>query len=235
MPEGDVRPPAEQPYWTPARLELRAWLRRNALSLAELYEGAVRLVFDQTLPGRVRFIAHAVREIRNRLPDATSGAKSGPNLQYKNRVDQLARVWQRAGLPTDGSIPDPIRPDRSDVPPSPELAISRRLFLEISGLIKDHVSTRARPQDAALRLFEMVAPENEQFRTALRPMLQQWLETTDWFMGKAHDSGATDAECCDADELLRQFELFETMLGALVRGFFKTVDELDEILEDTNP
>ena len=98
----------------------------------------------------------------------------------------------------------------------------------------DHVSTREKPQDKALRLFEAVAPENKQFREALVPIIQQWLKTTEWFMGKVHGSGKTDTECCGSDDLLQQFELFETMLGALVRGFFKTVDELDEILEDTN-
>src|SRR5438094_3789110 len=41
--------------WTPTRLGLRAWLQRNAPSLAELYEGAVRLMYESPLPGRVRF------------------------------------------------------------------------------------------------------------------------------------------------------------------------------------
>ncbi len=31
-----------------------------------------------------------------------------------------------------------------------------------------------------------------------------------------------------------QFENFEATLFALVRGFFKTLEELDEILEDAN-
>jgi hypothetical protein len=55
---------AEKACWTPRRRELREWLRRNAPSLAELYEGAVSLLFDVPIPGYTRFVAHAVREIR---------------------------------------------------------------------------------------------------------------------------------------------------------------------------
>ena len=232
-PDDTARPLAEAQHWTPARVDLRAWLRRNAASLAELYEGAVRLVFAP-FPGKVRFIALAVREIGNRLPDVISGMKTGPNLQYKNRLDQLTAVWKSSGLSTDGSILERIQSYASGVPASPELTIHPRVFREIASLIRDHVSTREKPQDKALRLFEAVAPENKQFREALVPIIQQWLKTTEWFMGKVHGSGKTDTECCGSDDLLQQFELFETMLGALVRGFFKTVDELDEILEDTN-
>lgn len=52
-------------------------------------------------------------------------------------------------------------------------------------------------------------------------------------MAWAHDSGKTDSECKE-QEFLAQFELFERTLAALVRGFFITTDELDEILEDAN-
>jgi len=45
-------------YWTEARLELRAWFQRNAFSLGELYEGALRMLFDSQFPGRTRFVAH---------------------------------------------------------------------------------------------------------------------------------------------------------------------------------
>ena len=63
---------AAEASWTPRRVDLRSWLQRNAPSLGELYVGAVLLVFGRPIPGRVRFVAHAVREIRNRLPDVVS-------------------------------------------------------------------------------------------------------------------------------------------------------------------
>jgi hypothetical protein len=115
----------------------------------------------------------------------------------------------------------------------PDISIPRPLFLLIARLVRDHVATRSKPEDSAFRLFEACVPENQQQRDALRPVIQQWLEVTDWFMRRAHDSGRIDADC-NEDEIRRNFELFESILGALVRGFFAMVEELDEILEDTN-
>lgn len=240
MPEGVGQVPEDnagarrvEPYWTPFRLELRAWFERNAPSLGELYKGAVCLMFGAPLAGRVRFVTHAMREIGNRLPEVMAGRKSGPNLQYKDRIDRLIEVWSAIGLPTDGSISGTIQPEAPGVPASPEVSIDRRVFDAIAGLVKDHVLTREKPEEAALRLFQAAAPENQQSRDALKPVIQQWVRILRWAVGKAHDSGRVDADC-SLEELEHQFELFETTLGALVRGYFKTADELDEILEDAN-
>lgn len=229
--EGAV--PTGPDCWTSRRIELRGWLQRNAPSLAELYEGGVRLISVTPVPGRARLVAHAVREIRNRLPDVISGVKSGALLQYKNRLDALARVWERSGLPVDGSLPDTTVRLTGDPPETPDIPIDRRVLLEVAGLVRDHMTVREKPQDAAIRLFEAIAPENRALRDSLLPVIRQWLSITEWFVGRAHDSGQTDADG-DETEFRAKFELFESILAALVRGFFSTVRELDEILEDTN-
>jgi hypothetical protein len=154
-------------------------------------------------------------------------------LPYKNRLDDILKAWQRAGFALDGSIPALQALSDGAAPLQSDIAMPRHLFLLIARLVKDHVATRSKPEDAAFRLFEACAPENQQVRDTLRPVIQQWLEVTDWFMRRAHDSGRIGADC-DEDELRGNFELFESILGALVRGFFATVDELDEILEDAN-
>jgi hypothetical protein len=225
--------PVEPDCWTPRRTELHGWLHRNAPSLAELYEGAIRMMFVSPVPGKIRFVAHAIREIRNRLPDAISGAKSSCSLQYKNRLDDLTKAWVRSGLPADGSLPSAMLVSDAAEPGNPDIPVDRRVLIEVAGLVRDHMAARERPEDAAIRLFEGIAPENRALRDSLRPVIRQWLSVTERFVGRVHDSGQTDAES-DADELRAQFELFETILGALVRRFFSTVEELDEILEDTN-
>jgi len=63
--------------------------------------------------------------------------------------------------------------------------------------------------------------------------VNQWLRVTRWFQGKANDGGIADGGF-SIDEYRRQFETFEAMLIAVIRDFFKTTDELDKILEDTN-
>jgi hypothetical protein len=52
-------------YWTPLRRELADWLRSKAPQLAELYEGALKILFEQDFPGKLRFVTHAMREIVN--------------------------------------------------------------------------------------------------------------------------------------------------------------------------
>lgn len=220
--------------WTPRRLELLAWLRRNALPLAEIYEGAVHLVYETPpVPGRVWFVAHAVREIRNRLPDFLLGPRGGSQLQYKNRVDDLAKVWKRTGLSTDGSLPVAVSSGVGMPPGTPDVPIDRRVFLEIAGLVRDHLQTRETRRESAMRLFEGIAPENRELRDALTPVVDHWLTATEWFVERVHVSERTDAEC-GAAELAGRFELVETSLMALVGAFFGTLKELDEILEDAN-
>ena len=85
--------------WTAARTQILEWLKRNAPSLAELYEGAVVMLHDSSLPGRTRFISHAVREIRNRLPDAFDGGTRSPRLDYTKRVDAIGAAWPTTGGP----------------------------------------------------------------------------------------------------------------------------------------
>ncbi len=234
-PEQNARPSAGQADWTPGRLELREWFQRHAASLGELYEGAVCLMFGPRLAGRVRFVTHAIREIGNRLPDVMTGRKGDAILQYKVRLDKLSTMWAAAGLPVDGSVPESESIDAdTPVPPVAHLQIDRTLFVEIAELVRDHETTRERPEEAAFRMFQAAAPHNQAAREALRPVLKQWVQILRWAVSKAHDSNRVDAECCSREELDRQFELFETTLGTLVRGYFKTVDALDEILEDAN-
>lgn len=218
-------------YWIESRLELRAWFRRNAPSLGELYEGALRMVFEQRFPGRTRFVAHAVREIRNRLPNVMTDTKAGGTFQWKNGLDDLAKEWKKADFTLDGSMPANITDGQTT--PSPNVPITPRLFQRIASLLSDHLEAREKPEDSAIRLFVGIAPENQALRDTLRPIVHQWLDVTEWFVRRVHDSGTQDISIDEADFIYR-FELFEMTLGALVRAFFKTVDGLDEILEDAN-
>jgi hypothetical protein len=95
-------------FWIGPRRELRSWFERNAPSLGELYEGALKMLFMGNFPGRTRFVAHAVREIRNRLPDVIAGVKTGGTVQYKNNLDMISKDWQKAGFLLDGTIPTSI-------------------------------------------------------------------------------------------------------------------------------
>jgi len=219
-------------YWTPARKELRHWFEINAPSLGELYEGALKMLFSNNFPGRVRFVAHAVREIRNRLPDVVAGQRTGNHLDYVSRIDNLANEWQRHGLPTDGSILIDILPNEIS-PAGKYVKIHENIYKEVANIVRDHLETREKPYEAAKRLFEAVDPSNKNAEATLRPRITRWRKISEWFMRRAHDSGSTD-DLTDIEELRRQFEIFESALVALTGEFFATVEELDEILEEAN-
>jgi hypothetical protein len=216
--------------WTAIRLELLAWLRRNAPPLAELYQGAVLLMYEVSIPGKVRFISHSVREIRNRLPDIFSGMEKGGNLQYKNRLDELAKVWKESASNVGGAN---FSTETIDIETSPGIVIPSRLYRLIENLVDDHTRIRTTRKDAAIRLFETIAPENQPLQKTLLPIVMQWLDVTEWFMKKTHVSNKLDADY-DEQEFQSQFDLFESLLYALVGSFYSTLEELDEILEEAN-
>lgn len=220
-------------YWTPLRRDVRSWFERNAPSLGELYEGALRIIFSEAFPGRVRFVAHAVRDIRNRLPDVIAGPKAGGTVQYKNRLDDIANLWKKYGIPLDSSLPAKVSegdalPSNNDIP-----ALPYPLFQKVASLVRDHERTSEKRSEAARRLFLAIDPNNRVSEATLRPRIQYWLDTTEWFVERAHNRGQKDTEMGD-DELKTRFESFEYALSAMVREFFKTVVDLDEILEQAN-
>lgn len=225
--------PEEQALWTPRRIELRGWLQRHAPGLAALYEGAVRLVCAPPVSGRVRFVAHAIREICNRLPNAVSGVEAEARVDYKTRLDEIATAWERSGLSLDGSAPEIFAGDTPLAEGPKKVSVDRALILSIVTLVRDHAEGRKRPEENAARLFEAISPENQALRDTLTPVIRQWVEIGRWSVARAHDWKLVDGDYPEG-ELQRQFGLFETTLGALVGGFFEAAGELDEILEETN-
>ena len=227
----DPAPPAAAD-WTGRRLVIRDWLLRTAPSLAELYEGAVVLLDEDSLPGRTRFIAHAVREIRNRLPEVVSGVTVKTRLEYPRRVGELADLWQKVG-PSAADLDGLSETDARNVTDSTSIQIDVRLARGIDILIGDHLKTHIRRVESARRLFQALAPENPSVSPWLEPAIRQWLNITEWFVKIVHASKKVDNDF-DTSVLKRNFELFEVALASLVGRFYGPVDELDEILEDTN-
>lgn len=225
-------PKLEVGHWTRNRLELFEWLCKTSRSTAELYQGAVELLFGQQVSGFSRFVSHAVREIRNRLPGIVSGTIPSGRLDYKGRIDDLSGHWKRARIETEVKPSDPGEPVSAT--PAQGVVLPRKLVRKIDRLIADHEAARQRPEETAIRLFEGVAPSNQKFRDRIRPVVVQWMEVCNWFMARTHEAGFTDDEI-DLPEFTKNFELFESTLLAIVRGvstFFDNTDELDAIIRE---
>ena len=121
------------PCWTAKRLQLLDWFWRSAPQLAEVYAGAVTMAFDGDFPGRVVFVWHAIREIRNRLPDALAGEVASSSLEYKDLADAIQRCWIEDGWPSDGVIALSDPPEPSAGGPSKH-EVSRDLLLAVAAL-----------------------------------------------------------------------------------------------------
>ncbi len=177
-------------YWTEERLQLKAWFERNAPSLGELYEGSLRMMFDTTFPGRSTLISHAVREIRNRLPDVVSGERGKPTFQYKNRLNKLLKQWRMNGFLLDDSLPESFTSQGSNL--TNNIPIPRCLFIEISTMLKDYDDIKGSKKEAAMRLYRSLSPDEVNSRKFLDQVVNMWLNITSRFEGKAHDSLTPD-------------------------------------------
>jgi hypothetical protein len=184
----------------------------------------------QPIPGWSRFVAHAVREIMNGLPRALVGTRTGTaRLDHTQRLEAIEAEWQKEGLPLDGSFPSL----EAEVPDTPvtTVTISRAAYQPIAELIRDHRETRERPREAAMRLFAAIVPEAR--RELMGPVGVQWDRVRRWFVERTHDGLRSDATH-DVGEFREQFGRFERILMGLVRDFFKTTDELDQVLGEAN-
>lgn len=215
----------EPEYWTPLRRELLAWFSRNAIPLGELYEGALQILYSPTFPAKSRFVAHAMREISNRLPD-TLGPRLIARTDYPKHCDEILRLWKRAQFPLDGSLP--TAPPGRATGPDPVIEVSVELCRSIATLVVGHANSKETNEEKAARLFRSLTAGEEATSDVPAAIIAEWLRLTVWAVSVSH------GKLSDDQELRQRFELFEAALGGLVRAFFSTTTELDEILESAN-
>jgi hypothetical protein len=227
---GESRDPL---VWNPEREEIRQFLRAKAPPLAELYEGAVSMLYQQpAFPGRLRFVCHAARDISNRLAEYAGGARDAEHLAYDTRLEQLAVAYEEAGFQFAGP-----GTTEAEATSSATVQIPVHLHREMEHFILAHRQAGDRNDSKATRLFMTLAPESASHIGTLGPALKQWKSLRRWFNGSAHDSGpGTPIEKIRQrdDQLFERFAQFEAILGSLVGGFYRTLRDIDAILGDAN-
>lgn len=197
-----------QNHMKDAQKRIFNWLEEFKAGLGELYAGAIRMMKERNLPGRELFICHAVREIRNRLPDAVGGKYAVERLDYTQEVTNIKKVWERARL--EGVYEKQSGKTGND----PEQRVPREVLVLIDGLVRKHKEVKDRKQEKARRLLIALEPENEQLRGSLAPVVERWIQETEWFVVRAHVGKAVGE-----DELVAHFQTFETVLGTFARYF----------------
>lgn len=214
-------------HWTTRRIELLRWLEIKAPALAPVYLAAVEMAINNGFPGRVWFVAHALREIRNRLPDALAGVSTGSRTEYSQLAEEVNRCWIEDGLPADGSSPFLETQDPGASGPVRH-EISQSLLLAVSRLVAGHVAIGPRKHENAARMFHAVSggPVPDY-------VIVTWLKATDRAMRFAHlrNKPLEPEEERKFDEV---FAACEEALIAIATRSYENMEDLDEILGSAN-
>ncbi len=215
-------------WWTIERAALHRWLELKSRELASIYQAGVLMVMIPSFPGRVRFVAHAIRELGNRLPDAVAGPTGSTRAEYRQLAGRIHAQWEKEGLPKDGSIPSAMS-SASQIGGTERYVISAELFATVAKLVTDHVSGTERNKEKARRLFETIGESNP----VPSYLVRNWVKETGWAVQFAHvrnEPLPPDAE----DQVTDRFIAFEGSLLALSKRSYENLDALDQLLKDAN-
>ena len=191
-------------------------------ALADMYEGA-RLILaeDQPLPGWPRFVPHAIREVVRSLPETLEIATE-QRIEYQSRLDTIARLWEREGLPLEGI--GLAGPDQTVATPSIEL------LDEIASLVQEN-HQRPTQRVRLQRLADHQAPDADS-DTANR-WAGQLLFVYQWAQRRAHQP-ARRSRAPSLDEYRAELGKFETALAGLLAEYGPNKGIIDDILAETN-
>jgi len=193
--------------------------------LAPIYLGAVQMASDENFPGRVHFVSHAVREMRNRLPGAF--AEVPKRVNYSDLADVVHTAWVNEGLPSDGASPLSTSRDASVEGP-PRYDVSLSLLDAVGDLVSNHLAAKRNNEEKTRLLFEAIGDSQ-----VPQYVIKHWLQSTRWVEKRMH-VGDKGALASDEVELLQNFERFEAALSAVVNRSYENMDALDELLDAAN-
>ena len=201
-------------------------VQERANHLAPIYRAALRMTMEESFPGRVHLVAHAMREIRNRLPDAIAGVvKPGPS--YQDLATKVRSRWEKEGLPSDGplSLSATLEPSTS----GPEqYEVSVELLRVVADLVDANVRTTGNSRRQARRMFEAIWGEPPPSY-----VVDNWFRTKDWISKHMHVDNKAHGPEADT-EVAAIFGAFENALFAISNRSYQNLEELDEILASAN-
>ena len=211
--------------WASRRLELLRWFQQAAPSLADPYRAAVELIANGSFPARIHLIGHIVRDICNRLPDFLGSARDP--LDYSKELKLIAEVW-----PASATTANTAYSSGGEPFPDNMVLLPKQAVVAVDALLRKH-GTGQRNRDVVAKMFALAAEADEAGQEQLRPIVDEFFKTGEWFMHRTHLT-AKVTSAPDESELIRKFEQFELITLSLVRSFFTTADELDELIQEAN-
>lgn len=215
--ESDPTSSPEQPhahYWTPERLDLYRWLSLRAPEVASTYAGALHIMeSDFSIPGREHFVAHAAREIWNRVVELVLGPDGSPRAS--DRFEWIVSNWR---------VPEEYKSCEDAI------LIPFQIYREVDNNVREYNSRQTPRQKNKQMLRKMIGPmvpDDE-----LNFQAKRLSDTTRRFVRAAHLT--TDARTVDWYELVDAFTYIEGVVHATTRPSTSIRRELDEILDEAN-
>ncbi len=183
---------------------------------------------DEGFPGRVHFIAHAIREIRNRLPDALDGALELPKSKYPKHVGKLYEQWVEEGFPTDGSGPSIDEPAEATSAATGHV-VSPEFISAVGSLIAHHVGLEAGRDALRMPRFEALAGPGPH----PQHIWKGWRDASRSAERFAHARNETLPANADV-EWTANFLAFERFLIVISKRAQENIADLDELLREAN-
>lgn len=199
------------------------WLN-DGLSLpvfAEAYKGAA-ILLSQKPSGYISFVAHAGRDLMNRLASTVAGIKS-EQVQYQQHIDKLQSDWRDEWRRSDDLSPEVVENGH---------LIPIQVCQIITTLIEKHKSGRIRSSEADGLFFSTFLDYSDKDKIPGN-FLSEWKDAKVWFLGHAHlrdKSFRTETD----DELVKHFNCLDGYLYIAASSQYERLKALNEILDATN-
>ena len=209
---------------TERQLRILEWLQRQFPHEGRLFESAVRLRADETIPARARLIGHAYREMCSGLANVNGQTR---RVDIKGLLDALARHLRNEGIrleetPGPGNDPKP----RSQSP----VTLRWKTMKAVQKLVDAHSSELRGPSRAQALFDRMHARESS---AEVSPSAARWHEMTQAFVYCCHNRDAEDSSLLTnrIDPLL---DFLEETLSSFAQGAVDNLNALDDILGQAN-
>lgn len=162
------------------------------------------MALDPEFPGRVRFVAHAVREIWNRLPDEIVPSLETSRTDYSRLADEIAARWEK-----EESLPGTYQPIRAGQ------FVSVRFLKAVAELLKGRMNASQNKEAKAERLFTTTADT-----PPMEYDVKQWMGVHDWAVRLVH-VGTKPTKAKDEESLVKHFRAFEEGLTAIMNRHYE--------------
>lgn len=188
---------------------------------AEIYKGALHLLNEKP-PGYITFVAHAGRDLMNRLAATVSGVKAG-KVQYEQHVDGFQDEWKnewgakgfnKISTAENGHL------------------IPYDTCQKVKNLIDEHKKGRLRSSEAD-NLFFATFLAYEDREKIPQNFIKEWNAAKEWFLAHAH-LREKKFEKDAPSEVARHFQTLDGLLYVAASSEFERIKGIHEILEKTN-